>query len=163
MASATTPDKANAVKTGPRDDASGGFFAPHKPGQGFWTRLGTGVAAGLIILFTVQFAYRRIPAWTSLTRDDWALYAIVAGIAIVLAGLTWWLINRPRHADFLINTDGEMKKVSWPTWRELIGSTKVVVGFMFLMAALLFTYDIVFGTVMWAVNVLKIPPFFVNS
>ncbi len=155
MATATT------AKPDARDE-QGGFLKPHKPGQGFWTRLGTGIGAGLVILFTVQFIYRRLPLVTGLSRDEWMLFAVVGGIAIVLALVAWWLINRPKHADFLINTDGEMKKVNWPTWRELIGSTKVVIGFMFLMAGLLFAYDIIFGTGMWLIDVLKIEPFFVS-
>ena len=157
MATATT---ATTAKPAARDER-GGLLKPHKPGQGFWTRLGTGIGAGLVILFTVQFFYRRLPTAAGLSRDEWPLYAIVGGLAVGLAILAWWLINRPRHADFLINTDGEMKKVNWPTWRELIGSTKVVIGFMFIMAGLLFAYDIVFGTGMWLINVLKIEPFFV--
>ena len=141
-------------------DEQGGFFTPYKKKQGFWTRLGTGLAAGLVILFTLQFLYRQLPVWAGLARDHWALYVILGVIALALCVLTWWLINRPRHADFLIATDDEMKKVTWPGKRELIGSTKVVVGFMFFMAALLFGYDLIFGVVFWTINVLKIPPVF---
>ena len=139
----------------------GGFFRTYRPGKGFWTRLGTGIGAGLVILFTVQWLYRRLPAWTELSSRDTTLFAILAGLTLVLAVLAWWLINRPKHADFLIETDEEMKKVTWPTWQELRGSTKVVVAFMFFTAFVLFAYDQVFGLIFWAADVLKIlPPVF---
>jgi preprotein translocase subunit SecE len=151
----TTPIKTN------KSAESGGFLAPHKPGQGFWTRLGTGIGAGLVILFLVNFLYNRLPSVAGLSKAEWPLYLVLAGLTLVLVLIAWWLINRPRHADFLINTDGEMKKVNWATRRELIGSTKVVIGFMFLTAAVLFGYDLIFGSVMYMIDVLKVaPPFF---
>jgi len=145
------------TKTKP-DDHGGGLLAPYKRGQGFWTRLGTGIGAGLVIIFTVQFLYERLPRIPGLAQTDWPLYAVLGGLTLGLCLLAWWLINRPKHAEFLINTDGEMKKVNWATRRELIGSTKVVIGFMFLTAALLFGYDIIFGSVMYLLDVLKIAP-----
>ncbi len=192
---------ANAPAT--RDEDHGGFFHPYKPGQGFWTRIGTGIGAGLVIAFTVQFLFRRLPVWAKyvdegrelttaevdalradptvqvqsvqavsdgvvtatvsgshLATNSWPLYVILAGLTLALAALAWWLINRRRHAEFLINTDDEMKKVNWPGRRELVGSTKVVVAFMFFMAGMLFAYDLVFSGIFYAINVMKIPPFY---
>ena len=47
-------------------------------------------------------------------------------------------MNKPSNVDFLIATDSEMKKVNWTSRKELIGSTKVVIIFMFLIALFLF-------------------------
>lgn len=183
---------------------SGGLLKPYKPGQGFWTRLGTGLGAALIILFTIYFLYDNLPVWvrttstqtvsaadaaaldaqatadtslrvllsepveggfevttqrTLLPRDSIWLYVVLGVVALVMGAISWWLINRPKHAEFLIATDGEMKKVNWTTWQELIGSTKVVVGFMFFVAFMLFTYDIIFGYLFYMMDVLKIAPF----
>lgn len=136
------------------------FFRPYKPGQGFWTRLGTGLGAALIILFTIQFLYQTLPAWIpGLRRNGWQIYAILAVLTTALGLLTWWLINRPKNAEFLIATDAEMKKVNWTSRRELIGSTKVVVFFMFFIASVLFFYDVIFGYVFFLIKVLKIAPF----
>ncbi len=142
-----------------RTPEQGSFFRPYKPGQGFWTRLGTGMGAGLIILFTIQFLFKNLPVWTPLRADSWHLYAALAIAATALCALAWWLINRPKHAEFLIATDGEMKKVNWTSRRELLGSTKVVVFFMFFIATVLFLYDIVFGYLFHWINVMKIAPF----
>lgn len=141
------------------EPAKPGFLRPYKPGQGFWTRFGTGAGAALVILFTIWFLYENLPAWTPLTKNSWMMYAVLGGIALVLALVAWWLINRPRSAEFLIATDGEMKKVNWTSRRELIGSTKVVVFFMFFIAAVLFVYDIIFGYAFFLMKVLKIAPF----
>jgi len=72
--------------------------------------------------------------------------------------LSWYLMNKPSNADFLIATDSEMKKVNWTSRKELIGSTKVVILFMFLIAILLFVIDILFGYLFYGITVLKSPP-----
>ena len=59
----------------------------------------------------------------------------------------------------LIATDMEMKKVNWTSKRELIGSTKVVILFMFVVTLFLFTVDIVFGYLFHIARVLESGPF----
>ena len=68
-------------------------------------------------------------------------------------------MNKASSVDFLIATDSEMKKVNWTSRKELIGSTKVVVIFMFLIAFLLFGIDIFFSYFFYFVGVLKSKPF----
>jgi len=87
-----------------------------------------------------------------------ALYIITAFLA-GFALLAFWLMNKPANADFLIATDSEMKKVNWTSRKELIGSTKVVIFFMFLIAILLFGFDIFFGYLFYFMGVLKSRPF----
>ncbi|MCD6365227.1 MAG: preprotein translocase subunit SecE [Planctomycetes bacterium] len=57
----------------------------------------------------------------------------------------FWLVNRPKTADFLIATESEMKKVSWSSKEEIIGSTKVVIVFTFIMAVILYAVDVLFA------------------
>ena len=45
----------------------------------------------------------------------------------------------------------EMKKVSWPKWDELKGSTWVVVTFTIIISAFLFFIDRILSTVMQVV------------
>jgi preprotein translocase SecE subunit len=68
-------------------------------------------------------------------------------------------MNRPTNVDFLIATDSEMKKVNWTSRKELMGSTKVVILFMFIMASYLFLMDVLFGYFFYAIGVVKEPPF----
>jgi preprotein translocase SecE subunit len=51
-----------------------------------------------------------------------------------------------------------MKKVNWTSRQELMGSTKVVILFMFVIAAFLFAMDLFFGYVFYLIGVLKTPP-----
>ncbi len=42
----------------------------------------------------------------------------------------------------------EMKKVSWPTWYELKGSTYVVLSFSVLTAVFLFVVDLILNKIL---------------
>lgn len=85
------------------------------------------------------------------------LQATVVGL-LILAGtaLTWWLVGvRPQTADFLIATDGEMKKVNWSTRREVVGSTWVVISACVLIASGLFIADFLFSSFFDLIGVLE--------
>jgi|TARA_B100001105_G_scaffold80500_1_gene63745 preprotein translocase subunit SecE len=43
--------------------------------------------------------------------------------------------------DFMNGVQFEMKKVSWPTWDELRGSTMVVLGLSLILGIFLFVVD----------------------
>ena len=67
-----------------------------------------------------------------------------------VAGMCAWGCS-----DFMIATEGEMKKVNWSTRREIIGSTKVVILFTVLLALLLFVVDLSFQALFSWIGVLK--------
>jgi len=56
------------------------------------------------------------------------------------------LVNHERFADFLIATESEMKKVSWSSRAELVGSTIVVIVTVLVMAMYIFGVDTVLMT-----------------
>ena len=159
----------------PQAGARHGFFTIYKPGQGYWTRLGTAIGSTLIILLTVHFLWTHLPPWIEqmvsprgptveqaaaarATARNVTL-GICVGTAVGLGTLAWWLMNKPGNADFLIATDSEMKKVNWTSRKDLIGSTKVVIAFMFLIAFFLFAVDVIFGYFFYMIDVLKNKPF----
>jgi preprotein translocase SecE subunit len=164
------------------DAAGSGFFTIYKSGQGYWTRMGTAAAAALLALLTMGFLYQQLPVPLAsfftpsnidqLPNDQRAAavnhaatlarnstLVICALFLIGFSLLTFILMNKPTNADFMIATDSEMKKVNWTSRKELIGSTKVVIGFMFLIAFLLFGLDVVFGYFFKLITVLKAGPF----
>jgi len=63
----------------------------------------------------------------------------------------WWaafrLVQLPKFADFLISVEGEMNKVTWPKQGELFRASIVVMVVIFLLAALLFFYDLIWKSV----------------
>ena len=70
--------------------------------------------------------------------------------------LAWRLTYAKRTtSDFMIATEGEMKKVNWSTRREVIGSTKVVIMFTAFMATFLFLADLGFQQLFKAIGALK--------
>lgn len=85
------------------------------------------------------------------------LQAGVAGVLIAAgAVVVFWLVGmNARSVDFLINTDGEMRKVNWSTRKEVIGSTQVVIVASFLIAAVLFAVDLGFQEFFKLVGVLQ--------
>jgi len=140
-----------------------GFFTVYKHGQGYWTRMGTVAAAVLIGLLSADFIYSHLKVWLP---DAWSIglktkVVVVSTLAFlaVYSLFTFWVMNKPQNVDFLIATDSEMKKVNWTTRHELVGSTKVVIVFMFIIAIVLFVIDIVFGFFFHWIGVLKSGPF----
>ena len=132
------------------------FFAIYKKGQGYWTRMLTAAGAVLILLLTAQFLYgHALAAWVPQTNKR---LMISGAFVVVTCVLAWWAMNKPGSVDFLIATDSEMKKVNWTSRAELIGSTKVVILFMFLIAGVLFGIDLLFGYFFYWIHVLKFPP-----
>ena len=135
-----------------------GFFTIYKQGQGYWTRMGTAIGAALLVGLTAWQIYENRPILGLENRPQLAIGIAVAFFAVG-AFFAWRMMNKPQNADFLIATDSEMKKVNWTSRKELIGSTKVVIVFMFMIAFFLFAIDIVFGYFFYMINVLKSSPF----
>lgn len=82
-----------------------------------------------------------------------------AGIAalVMLAGslLIYWYVGlKPKTVDFLIATDGEMKKVNWSTKKVIRDSTYVVIGATVLIAGVIALADMVFFKFFQAIGVL---------
>ncbi len=160
----------------PRPEAAErtGFFHIYKHGQGYWTRVGTAIGAGLITLLTLQFLYTQLNVWLTpmftppnptdvqnlhaMRMAQMTTLSVCAAVLLGMFLLVFYILNKPYYADFLIATDSEMKKVNWTSRAELMGSTKVVILFMFVIAALLFVFDLFFGYLFYFMDVLKTRP-----
>ena len=62
-------------------------------------------------------------------------------IFAVFAALAFYLSNIARPADLLIETEIEMRKVTWPTVAEVFGATLVVIVVTLMMGFYLFALD----------------------
>lgn len=60
--------------------------------------------------------------------------------AVVSKPAQWWLSTR----EFFRDTTGEMKKVTWPTKNEVVGTTTVVIVATIVFALFLWGCDLVF-------------------
>lgn len=130
---------------------SAGLFAVYKPGQGYYTRLMTGVGCGLVLMFGAHYVYSQLGGFSP------AVQMGVPSILLAVTGLVlFWITGLKRStSDFFIATEGEMKKVSWSTNKEVVGSTKVVLIFTLVIATFLFVVDILFLVFFSSLGVLQ--------
>lgn len=117
-------------------------FEIYKKGQGKYTRMCTFIGAMVLVVVGAKALSDKLNSgFTSMVPIRFGVPALL----VILAGVTMlWLVNRVRTADFLIATEGEMKKVSWSSRKEVIGSTKVVIVFTFILTAVLYAADFIF-------------------
>ena len=133
------------------------MFGIYKKGQGYWTRMMSAIAAGLLIFMGASWLWK--------TMDQVRIGAIEAvyvqaGTAVifisVLAVLGYYLIAvHKKVVDFLIATEGEMKKVNWSTRREIMGSTWVVISLTFIVATIIGFLDMGYSMIFQTLNVLE--------
>ena len=74
----------------------------------------------------------------------WPETMIPAGLFVVLGILVFWLVNKSSVADFMIAAEGEIKKVSWSSRKEITVSTFIVIMVVIIMAVLLGATDLFF-------------------
>jgi preprotein translocase subunit SecE len=118
----------------------------YKPGQGYWTRVGTACGAGALILWGIWWLTSQ-EIRNAMGKSDNALYVEVGvGLAVllVMAGVMWWLLNHPRIVEFMIDTEAEMRKVNWPSKVEVFGSTWIVICGTFMFAIMVWIVDLSF-------------------
>jgi preprotein translocase subunit SecE len=129
------------------------FFEIYKRGQGKYTRLMTFIGGMVLVVIGAALLSEYLTiVWLSPVIRYGIATVLVAGMAAIM----FWIVNRPTSADFMIATEGEMKKVSWSSRREIIGSTKVVIITTLLLAMILFTVDILFTKLFMSIRVLTL-------
>lgn len=135
----------------------------YKRGQGKYTRsvtFASGVAIGALVGREVwkHLDGSELGSWKALTLPV-GLYLVYGIPLVVFAGVVagvYIAVNRPRSADFMIATEGEMKKVSWSSRREIVGGTKVVIVTTFILALMLWVVDLAFGLFFTKIGVLQV-------
>lgn len=115
----------------------------YKRNQGRIARQVTAVAIAIVI----GVGAWSLSGWASGQEALWISHPWMrfgAPIMIALVGLwaSYRLVNIPAFADFLISVEAEMNKVSWPTRTELFRASVVVLCVIFILAFVLFAYDL---------------------
>lgn len=118
----------------------------YKWGQGKDTRLYSAAALALIAGVGCWRLYDKLQASLDVTQTLglWLSICVPLGIMVIVCGFLYWLVNKPTVADFLIAAEGELKKVSFSSRREIAVSTFVVIVVVVLMAVMLGFTDFVF-------------------
>jgi preprotein translocase subunit SecE len=123
----------------------------YKKGQGRYTRIITFVSVTVIAVAGAAALSDKMGGYDV---PPYVRFGVPTAVVVALGLLMFWLMNRPKTADFLIATEGEMKKVSWSSKKEIIGSTKVVIITTFIMATLLFAVDLLFVVLFRWMNIM---------
>lgn len=120
----------------------------YKPGQGTWARWVAGVLLMLLVLFGAHSLYNFVGMnkyvdGIKVGRTWWghqftqSLPGIKEGLTtgLLISTLVFvggcflvylFVVNHKRLAEFLIDTESEMHRVSWPQRHEFVGSSIVV-------------------------------------
>lgn len=96
-----------------------------------------------------------VMATTARSGDATIAKGITAAVVLILFGaFTWWLLNKETIVDFMGATETEMRKVNWPTKKEIIGSTWVVIFGTLFITAILFIVDFGFFALFTNIGIL---------
>lgn len=123
----------------------------YKKGQGNTARAcAYGIGALLIGFGAIRlFATVNRPGVGVLSPDLPVIGALsiakVVAFAVGVAGLLGlhYVLNRPKSVDLLIETEAEMRRVSWPTMKQVWNATLVVAFVSFLLAVTMSGLDLV--------------------
>lgn len=147
----------------------------YKKGQGIYSRVIVGIALGVLDLFASISLYGVLIDLPNIAGN--------AKIPLIDIGLTWGLISAfalfiflgfligvlvvgfetgikwldkigKGVVEFLIDTQGELQKVSWPTKYELVGSTAVVIVSVVVIGLFILGVDWFVSMIMGYIGVL---------
>jgi preprotein translocase SecE subunit len=121
--------------------------AIRKFGQGYWTRMMSVVGFGLVAVLGAIWIWRMLDT-VSVGFPSIYLASGVSVLFLAMVGATlWWFVGwNARSVDFLVATEGEMKKVNWSTKHELVGSTVVVIAVVIIISLFCWLFDFIFST-----------------
>jgi preprotein translocase subunit SecE len=129
----------------------------YKKGQGYYTRLGTAIGASAIAALACMALYNTLDGliFEDVNLKTWVRAGVPAALLVVLGWAIFKAVNLPKFADFMIQTEGEMKKVSWSSKKEIVASTKIVIVTVAILAIILAVVDFGFTELFHKIGVLR--------
>jgi len=126
----------------------------YKKGQAKNYRVAFAAVAAILSLYA-SYSWFTWLYGDSLFGQDWLRIDWI-GAAIILAGgllCAFWLafVNR-KSVDYVVTTEEEMRKVTWPTRDELVSSSIIVVVVMVVLGIVTTVFDLAFVQIL---NILK--------
>jgi preprotein translocase SecE subunit len=128
-------------------------FEIYKKGQGALARWVAAIGGGVILLLGCYRCYWWLQSYVWASSPIGGIEipgfgaplnaALIVAILLVLGSalLVYYAVNRPDLADLLIDTEGEMRKVTWPTLEEAKNSSLVVIVCVVIMGVLITVFD----------------------
>jgi len=128
---------------------------PYKPDQGRVVRLTTFLACLVLVLWMCLNLYEAFPSGSPVYQvlagpvdvfgvnlSVTVMLLIAAGVFLVLGLGLYLFFNWPKMGEFLIETEGELKKVSWPERKEYVGASFAVVVLVVFIVVYLYAVDV---------------------
>ena len=113
----------------------------YKREEGLWARMPVAIIGGIVTVF----AARASQGWA----DGAASYILAGAVFAVLGAVTlYFAFFHRKTGEVLIETEGELRKVVWPTREEVIGSTTVVITTVFIFGGVLYAVDVGLASVL---------------
>jgi len=150
--SETTPQQQQPQQQQPKSFEEKRLFNFYRPEDGHGSRAICGLTLAALFLWGAYSFFEWLPqSWKDplpRTADllgtefvlSWALIASTVLAVGFLYGI-FWLINYPKWVDFLVETEAEMKKVSWASQRQVFNESLVVVITILILGSFLFVID----------------------
>ncbi len=131
--------------------------AIYKAGQGYWVRLMSAYGLGALIALGLAWLWKEFEGVSLFGHEPTNPRVGVMLVAAIVFGWLGWLLigTRRRSVEFLIATEGEMRKVNWSSRREIELSTRAVIGLTILIALYCWAFDIGFASIFRWMSVLR--------
>ncbi len=136
---ATTQESAPKRPETPAPETRGGWFSTYKEDQGRLVRMAAFWSIAFFLVFGCKFLHDILVQYVPLRRVIGGIRIPVVGVDLTTAFLIafalfvvgilaiWRWQQRPKVADLLIETEAELKKITWPKGQEVFNSTVVVI------------------------------------
>ena len=129
----------------------------YKAGQGYWVRLMSAYAFGALIALGMVWLWKEFDGVTMFGLEPtYIRVGVMILAALTCGGLIWYLLGIHRSTvEFMVATEGEMRKVNWSSRREVETCTRVVIMLTIFTAAYCWGFDIVFASIFRWMSVLR--------
>jgi preprotein translocase SecE subunit len=149
------PGKVESVPfSTPSPEARRGLFTPYKEDQGRLARMAAFWSVVFFLGFGCRFLHDILIQWVDLREPMGGARIPVVGVdlspAFLVSGLIFLagvlLVYRwqqtPKIADLLIDTEAELKRVTWPKGQEVWNASLVVIASVVILGAFLALADV---------------------
>jgi preprotein translocase SecE subunit len=132
-----------------------------RPGLGRAVRTTAYVSIALLTAYGSYALYMAPPlasSWWQVVAGPFTLMGKEASLRPILfpalasfftvMSVVFLILNKERSADFLVETEGEIKKVSWPARKEYVGSAMIVVLVVAIVSGFLHFVDLYLSKLM---------------
>ncbi len=119
----------------------------YKQGQGYWVRLMSAIGFGLLVMMGVVWIWDQLSGAQISDIESVYIQGGVSILVVVICGIIGFhfIGRKAKFVDFMIATEGEMRKVNWSTKREIVGSTILVIMLTLFIAVFCQIADLVFS------------------